>query len=161
MPSTPTKPVVSTEPDTPDKAIPTNEPGAFIDPNHATYEEVKEIIVKLPAQYFGVCPNSLSAPGACPLVHCRLQPLCEDFNDENGPGCGNRVCNLAHIYRSCTEMLDGVECSYTQITERSAKKKAHFAKRIHPIGPNTCTKKDWQMRVAIAELREAHKYQRY
>jgi hypothetical protein len=58
-------------------------------------------------------------------------------------------------------MLDGVGCSYMQITERSAKKKAHFAKRAHPVGPNTCTKRDWQMRVAIAGLIDAHKYRRY
>ena len=161
--STPTKPVAGAEPEKADKeATPTNEAAAFIELQVKPADKAaKEVIVKLPAHYFGVCPNSLSTPGPCPLIHCRLQPVCEDFNDENGPGCSNLRCIQAHIYRSCTEMLDGVECSYMQITDKSAKKKAHFAKRVHPVGLNPVTKKDWQMRIAIAGLREAHKDQRY
>jgi hypothetical protein len=161
--STPTKPGACAEPEKADKeATPTNEAAAFIELQVEPADKAaKEVIVKLPAHYFGVCPNSLSTPGPCPLIHCRLQPVCEDFNDENGPGCSNLRCIQAHIYRSCTEMLDGVGCSYMQITDKSAKKKAHFTKRVHPVGHNPVTKKDWQMRLAIAGLREAHKDQRY
>ncbi|KAE9376620.1 hypothetical protein N431DRAFT_331202, partial [Stipitochalara longipes BDJ] len=141
---------------------PTNKTNAFVNPNlNPVDEAVKEVIVKLPAQFFGVCPNSLSTPGPCPLIHCRLQPLCDDFNDENGLGCQNRFCQCAHIYRSCTEELDGVGCSYMSITEKSPRRKAHFIKRAHPCGNLAITKKEWQMRVAIAELRDAHKAQRY
>lgn len=108
--------------------------------------------------------TSVSVPTLCPpqvralLVHCRLQPLCEAFNDENGPGCNNRACKFAHIYRTCTESLDGVECSYMQVKEGSEKKKAHLAKRVHP---DAVPKKDWQMRIDIAGLRDAHKEMRY
>jgi hypothetical protein len=58
-------------------------------------------------------------------------------------------------------MLDGVECSYTQVKEQSPKKKAHFSKRAHPDGQYAVPKKDWKIRVAIAGLRDAHKEMRY
>jgi len=162
-PNTPYKPAcASTESEaSDDQATPRNGPACINPSIDTTDEAIKEVVVKLPATYFGVCPNSLSAPGPCPLVHCRLQPLCEAFNDENGRGCNNRACAFAHIYRTCTEMLDGVKCSYMQVKEKSEKKKAHLAKRVHPEGPSAVPKKDWQMRVAIAGLRDAHKEMRY
>jgi hypothetical protein len=172
VPQSPTKSFASSASNTPykpagastaaetsaDQATPRNQPAFINPPIDPTDEAIKEVVVKLPAIYFGVCPNSLSTPGPCPLVHCRLQPLCEAFNDENGSGCNNRACNFAHIYRTCTECLDGVECSYMQVKEASEKKKAHLAKRVHP---NAVPKKDWQMRVDIAGLRDAHKEMRY
>jgi FtsZ-binding cell division protein ZapB len=127
-----------------------------------------EALVTLPAKYFGVCPNSLSSPGPCPVPHCRLQPVCEDFNDEHGFGCSNRFCKFAHLYRTCTEALDGVECSYFMSKEKNAKKRvdAHMKKRIHPYGAyptggSGVNKKEWQLRVDIASLREAHKEHKY
>jgi len=147
-----------------EETTPTNENDVFICPSHEPryeLEEFKEVIVTLPANFFGVCPNSLSTPGPCPLLFCRLQALCEDFNDENGPGCGNRSCQQAHIYRSCTDELNGVECAYTKVPETSLKRKAHFTKRAHSHADSSTTKKEWQMRVAISELREAHMAQRY
>jgi FtsZ-binding cell division protein ZapB len=141
-------------------------PGSFEqkkqnDPNQVASEALKQVIVTLPARYFGVCPNSISSPGPCPVPHCRLQPVCEDFNDEIGPGCKNRSCIFAHVYRTCTEMLDGVGCSYMNVNERSTKKEGHMKKRIHPCGGFMISQSEWKLREAIGGLREAHKESRY
>lgn len=121
---------------------------------------VLSCILSLPPRFYGICPNSLCASTEfkCKVATCRLQQVCEAYNDEKGDGCHDAVCRFVHEYRSCHEEIDGWGCRYKGVWQESKSKRTHMQMRVHEA---FCTPEEWGSRVIIAGLRIAHNEGKY
>jgi len=69
------------------------------------------MIITLPARFLNICPSSLLESGPCPVRGCKLNQLCETYN-ELPDGCKIHGCNKVHEYRTCIEEIDGFGCRW-------------------------------------------------
>ncbi|KUJ07542.1 uncharacterized protein LY89DRAFT_356916 [Mollisia scopiformis] len=118
-------------------------------------------ILSLPPRFYGICPNSLCASSEfkCRVPACRLQHVCEAYNDEKGGGCKDgRLCRFVHEYRSCYEEIDGFGCRFMGVTKDSKARQRHLERRAHQ---QYVSGEEWRSRVIIAGLRGAHREGKY
>lgn len=122
--------------------------------------DILSCILTLPPRFYGICPNSLCASTnyRCKVPTCRLQHVCEAFNDEKGDGCHDRACKFVHEYRSCHEEIDGWGCRFANVNPDSRLRRAHMRKKVHE---HLTTSEEWGARVIIAGLRIAHQEGKY
>ncbi|CZR61754.1 uncharacterized protein PAC_11651 [Phialocephala subalpina] len=118
-------------------------------------EDVLSLVLSLPARFYGICPKSLCASMAyqCTIPSCRLQHVCEAYNDENGNGCNDKNCRFVHEYRSCEDEVEGFRCRFAHVAHSSAKRKGHMEKKAHQ---HFVSNEEWKARVTVAGLRNAH-----
>jgi hypothetical protein len=123
--------------------------------------DILSCILSLPPRFFGICPNSLCASTdgyRCGVPSCRLQHVCEAYNDEKGSGCYDKECKFVHEYRSCHEEIDGWGCRFSTVNPTSWSRRAHMMKKVHE---HYTTREEWGSRVIIAGLRIAHQEGKY
>ncbi|KAF8846787.1 hypothetical protein BDZ45DRAFT_682313 [Acephala macrosclerotiorum] len=118
-------------------------------------QDVLLLVLSLPPRFYGICPNSLCASMAyrCTIPSCRLQHVCEAYNDEDGKGCNDRNCRFVHEYRSCEDEVEGFGCRFARVNHFSSKKKGHMEKKAHQ---HFVSDEEWKARVIVAGLRNAH-----
>jgi hypothetical protein len=106
-----------------------------------------------------VCPISLTQPYSCDVANCGLKKLCPKYNDEHGSGCTDLKCKLLHEYRTCSEEIEGIICSYKNVSTMNKSKMAHMNKRVH--APGMAGSEEWRAREVIAALVKPHQDGRY
>ncbi|KAH7403796.1 hypothetical protein BKA64DRAFT_707270 [Cadophora sp. MPI-SDFR-AT-0126] len=129
------------------------------------------IIALLPPRWYGICPYSLANAAPCPLgVNCQFIPLCPNYNDENGSGCGpfNKggptACRFAHEHRFCEQAVsrqpegcvwEGNVLGRHPATMEQVKKKREIHMRVK-AHKSTCDVAEWEARLLLLSMREAH-----
>lgn len=130
--------------------------------------DLKKLIDSVPTPLRGVCPISLSTNLPCNALRCQLEKLCDTHQAEMGEGCylnpsiGGQAggCLFKHLLRSCPDEVQGCKCSYKSDSTDSRRKKGHDQRRVHENSEG-CKKPEWNGRLAVAKLIDAHREGRY